>query len=71
MVTIRNQKLFEELKMADDEWAALFNWDGNIKDDRIPIFLGGLDHIEICPKGIYFYDIGMNYKTNNFVIRPE
>ena len=69
METIRNQKLFEELKKAP-KWETLF--DGfYLKDQRIPVLLGGLDHIEVKPRGVYFFDIGMNGKTNSFVIRPE
>ena len=69
MIIIRDTKLFNELK-EKPEWNTLF--DGtNLKGVGIPILSGGLDHIDVKPKGIYFYDIGCNNKDNSFVIRPE
>ena len=55
---IRNTKLFEELQ-EKPEWETLFaDKKGTLKDQRIPILTGGLDHIEKNDYGIYFYDIG-------------
>ena len=71
MKVVRNTKLFEELISNQDTWDTLFDWNGDIKDDRIPIFLGGLDYIEINPRGVYFYDIGFDGRKHSFVIRPE
>ena len=80
MITIRNTKLFNELRKKP-EWDTLFTYnevpgypgsqEPNIKDDEIPIFAGGLDHIDVKPKGIYFHDIGCNDRNNSFVVRPE
>jgi len=55
---IGNTKLFEELQ-EKPEWETLFaDKKGTLKDQRIPILAGGLDHIEKNDWGIYFYDIG-------------
>ena len=73
MKTIRNTKLFSELENKP-EWETLFDESGFIKE-TIPVLAGGLDHIEVKRKGIYFYDIGMSsagyIKDNSFVVRPE
>ena len=69
MKTIRNTKLFNELKKSP-QWETLFI-EYEIKNQGIPVFFGGLDHIDVKPKGIYFHDIGCNGKDNSFVIRPE
>jgi hypothetical protein len=69
MKTIRNTKLFNELK-KNSSWETLF--DGiDIKDSEIPVFAGGLDHIDVKTGGIYFHDIGCNNRENSFVIRKE
>jgi hypothetical protein len=69
MITVRNTKLFNELK-ENPNWETLF--DGtDIKDSEIPVFAGGLNHIDIKPAGIYFHDIGCNDRDNSFVIRKE
>uniref|UniRef100_A0A6M3XP27 Uncharacterized protein n=1 Tax=viral metagenome TaxID=1070528 RepID=A0A6M3XP27_9ZZZZ len=76
MKTIRNTKLFNELK-KNPEWSTLFTT-GNYpesKDDDIPVLAGGLDHIDVKESGVYFHDIGMSsggrILDNSFVIRPE
>ena len=75
MITIRNNKLFNELKEAynknENLWYVLFDEECNLKDQRIPYFVGALDHIEVEHKGIYFFDRGCNGLDNSFVIRPE
>jgi len=78
MITIRNNELFKELKEKYDKgatekelWKTLFKDDFERKDLRIPYFAGGLDHVEVKAKGIYFIDMGANNKDNSFVIRPE
>lgn len=69
MITVRNTQLFNELKKSP-KWNTLF--DGtNLKAGGIPVLAGGLDHIEIKQKGIYFHDIGRNGHDNSFVIRSE
>lgn len=73
MKTIRNTKLFLELQEKPD-WKTLWSYNGTtpiLKDDNIPYLLGGIDHIEVKPRGVYFYDRGNNNVSNNFVIRPE
>lgn len=71
MLTIRNSRLFEELK-AVPHWETLFaDNEGHTKDPRIPFFAGKLDHIEVKQRGVYFYDSGCNSQDNSFVIRPE
>ncbi len=82
MIVIRNTKLFQELKEVaregGDLWKALWR-EGKgcpeLKDPRIPFLAGGLDHIDIKPRGIYFHDIGVSVggtiRDNSFVIRPE
>jgi len=80
MIVIRNTKLFDLLK-EKPEWDILFDFsevfgypnsqEPEIKDQEIPIFAGGFDHIEVKEKGIYFYDIGCNNRDNSFVIRKE
>ncbi len=53
-------------------WNALFKDDqGTIEDSRIPVFFGGIDHIDVKANGIYYHDIGCNGKDNTYVIRPE
>lgn len=37
----------------------------------IPKMLGGVDHVEIKPNGIYIADIGCNGKNNSFIIVPS
>lgn len=72
MITIRNSKLFAKIMNADDKWNALFKDNqGTMEDNRIPVFFGGLDHIDIKAKGIYYHDRGCNGKDNSFVIRME
>jgi len=76
MIVIRNTKLFRELK-KNPEWKTLFKGVQypEPKDMDIPTFAGGLDHIDVKPKGIYFHDIGCSRGgriiDNSFVIRPE
>jgi len=80
MKTIRNTKLFNDLK-ENPTWDTLFNFrevpgypgskEPTIKDCEIPILSGGLDHIDVKEKGIYFHDIGSNDRDNSFVIRKE
>lgn len=58
MKIIKNTKLFKELRKSP-EWAVLFRDDkGTLKDSRIPVLAGGLDHIKSDEKGVCFYDIG-------------
>ncbi|MBA7532238.1 hypothetical protein ES705_24464 [subsurface metagenome] len=58
MKIIKNTKLFKELKKSP-EWAVLFKDNkGTLKDSKIPVLAGGLDHIKSDEKGVYFYDIG-------------
>lgn len=72
MKTIRNSELFEKIANAEDVWNALFKDDeGTLEDDDIPVFFGGLDHIDVKPKGVYFHDMGSNEKDNSFVVRRE
>ena len=80
MITIRNTKLFNELK-ENPTWDTLFNFhevsgypgskEPEIKDREIPTLAGGLDHIDMKPSGVYFHDIGYNNRDNSFVIRKE
>ena len=71
MITIRNTNLFNELK-ANPKWDTLFNFqEPELKDSEIPTLTGGLDHIDVKAKGIYFHDIGCNNRDHSFVIRPE
>lgn len=81
MRTIINQKLFDELKSiakkGEDVFSALFTGGPypEVKDEEIPTFAGGLDHVEVKARGIYFYDIGCSRGGHqcdaSFVIRPE
>jgi len=72
MIEIRNTFLFEKIMNSEDKWNALFkNNQGTIEDIRIPVFFGGLDHIDVKKNGIYFHDMGCNGKDNSFVIRKE
>ena len=72
MIEIRNTKLFEKIMASKDMWNALFKDNvGTLEDQRIPVFSGGLDHIDIKRNGIYFHDIVCNGKDNSFVIRKE
>ena len=58
MEIIKNTKLFKELRKSP-EWAVLFKDDkGTLKDSRIPVLAGGLDHIESNERGVYFFDVG-------------
>jgi len=72
MKTVRDKKLFEELK-KNPKWETLFQEEGTLKNPYIPILWGGLDHIEITPKGIYFFDIGATFdgitRDNSFVVK--
>jgi len=80
MITIRNTKLFNELKKKP-EWETLFSYrevpgyplsrEPKIKDNEIPWLAGGLDHIDVKKRGVYFHDIGSGNRDNSFVIRPE
>ena len=69
MITIRNTELFLELKRMP-EWETLFD-DTDSRVWEIPFFRGGLDHISVRDKGVYFYDIACNGRDNSFVVRPE
>lgn len=72
MKEIRNTKLFLELQENptwDTLWDVTYPEYPELKDRRIPEFFGGLDHIDVKPKGVYFYDVGCNGKDNSFVIR--
>jgi len=72
MKVIRNTKLFEKIMNSEDAWNALFkDNEGTIEDSRIPVFAGGLDHVDVKKNGIYYYDIGCNGKDFSFVIRKE
>jgi len=76
MKTIRNTKLFNELKDAPF-WSTLFNgrYYPELKDLGISVLAGGFDHIEVKKAGVYFHDIGMSVsgkiKDHSFVVRPE
>lgn len=73
---IMNTKLFKELQ-EKPEWETLFSdKEGTLKDKRIPILAGGLDHIERNDWEIYFYDRGIirgtEYIDNSFgIVRGE
>ena len=74
MKTIRNTEVFNDLikeskKSDPDYWEVLFDENGH----RLHTYrlAGGLDHVEVKPKGVYFYDRCMNDRDNSFVIRPE
>jgi hypothetical protein len=75
MITIRNTKLFQELKKVEKEngdlWAALFGENYTLKDAAIPLFAGQLDHIKTTQKGIYYVENGCNGRDNSFVIRAQ
>lgn len=89
MKIIANTKLFNTLKEiaktdpSDGELVeALYNFAdpelercGGLKDDRVPSFQGGLDHVEVTDRGVYFYDrgftLGGKYLDNSFLICPE
>ncbi len=80
MRTIRNTELFNELK-ENPGLDTLFYFyevpgypgskEPEIKDSEIPVFAGGLDHIDVKEKGVYFHDIGSNDRDNSFVIRKR
>lgn len=74
---ISNTKLFNELQKKP-EWETLFaDKEGTLKDNRIPILAGGLDHIERNDYAIYFHDKGITrgyfneYFDNSFGIVRE
>jgi len=79
MITIRNDRLFRELKQAP-EWNTLFTFrevpgypgsqEPTLKDPEVPVLAGGLDRIEVKARGVYFYDRGASGRDNSFVIRP-
>ena len=83
MKIIRNDYIFARL-MAVAEldtrndiefrlWKCLFDDNGDILDDDIPVLSGGLDGIVVTPNQIAFHDIGSIVggvlKDNSFVIR--
>lgn len=83
MKIIRNDYIFARL-MAVSEldtkndidvrlWKCLFDSNGDILDDDIPILAGGLDRIVVKKNQIVFNDIGSNVggvlKDNSFIIR--
>lgn len=71
MKTIYNNKLYNELK-KDLSWENLFaDNEGTLKDSRIPVLAGGLDHISKTKKFFVFHDIGCNGKDNSFRIGME
>ena len=59
---------FDDIKNANDPWGVIS--DINEKSDIFPELIGGLDHIDIKPRGIYIHDIGCNGQDHSFVIRP-
>lgn len=67
MITIKNTKLYNELKESA-EWGVLFNSSYELKDERIPVFAGGLSHIVAKKRSIEFHDIGCNGRDNSFRI---
>ena len=68
MKTIRNEKLFQELKTCPD-WGTLFSdREGTLKDLRIPTLAGGLDRITVTKSYVTFYDSGCNGRDNSFRI---
>lgn len=80
MITIRDTNLFnvlieESKKENGDIWSAQFVIPENeapyMRNGNIPFFFGGLDHIDVKAKGVYFHDRGCNGKDNTYVIRPE
>lgn len=85
MKIIRNNYIFARL-MAVSEldtrndiefrlWKCLFDDNGDILDDDIPVLAGGLDRIIVTPNQIAFHDIGSNVggklKDNSFIIRRK
>ena len=73
MKIIRNTELFNDL-VINPSWKNLFTAAEDVpelKDYSIPVLKGGLDHIKIQKKGIYFLDRGCNGLDNSFVVRPE
>ena len=78
MKVIRDTKLFEALKKEPSLETIRRAWmrAGDMSPGPeayydFSYFAGGLDHIDVKPKGIYFYDIGCNDKDCSFVVRPE
>lgn len=81
MKIIKDTKLFHRLKCIHELdksgdisrvlWKALFNPLGDILNDEIPVFYGGLDHIDVMSNQIVFHDIGVNDRNNSFIIRKD
>lgn len=73
MKIIRDTKLFDKIKDSNyGAWDALFSDDqGTLENEGTPTFFGGLDHIDMKKRGVYYHDIGCNGKDNSFVVRPE
>ncbi len=74
MKEVRDTAVFNDLikesqKADPDYWSVLFDENGH----RCHTYglAGGLDHVEVKPKGFYFIDRCMNEQDNSFVIRPE
>ena len=85
MKIIRNDYIFArlmavtELDIKNDIdvrlWKCLFDSNGDILDDDIPILAGGLDRIVVTKNQIVFNDIGSIVggvlKDNSFIIRRK
>jgi hypothetical protein len=75
--TIVDTELYNEINSVwkdsseNEIWKLLFDTSGMLKNEEIPYFQGGLDHIEKKNNGFWFYDIGTNHGDNTFCITKK
>lgn len=83
MKVIKNNRIFDrlmstyELDIREDIdirlWNCLFDNNGDILDNNIPVLSGGLDRIVVDDNQVTFHDIGSSVggklRDNSFIIR--
>ena len=83
MKVIKNNRIFDrlmainELDIREDVnirlWKCLFDNNGDILDNNIPVLSGGLDSIKVTKNQVCFHDIGSSVggklRDNSFIIR--
>jgi hypothetical protein len=70
-VFVVSQSTFDAVAAADDEWDEMFEHIETHRALDMHSFHGGVDHVEIYPKKIVFYDRGCNGRGKNLVIMRD
>lgn len=70
-VFVVSQSTFDAVAAAENEWSEMFDHVETSRVVDMHSFRGDIDHAEIHPKKIIFYDRGCNGRGNNLVIMRD